>query len=75
MKDDESVAQRIADLQELEEAIFRIFIRQLRKLDRKLGMKGILIPKDLCKGIRYYSMIVSTRSILAICACIGRDHL
>jgi hypothetical protein len=64
MTDDESVAQRIADLQELEEARFLADFHQTVEKDRKkLGMTGTLSPKYLCKGIRYYSMTVDIRNI------------
>jgi hypothetical protein len=59
MTDDESVAQRIADLQELEEARFlSIFISNEKKLGRNLGMNDTLSPRGLHKGLRYSSMTV-----------------
>jgi hypothetical protein len=72
---DESIAQRIADLQELEEARFlAIFIRQLRRPDINIGMIGILSPRDSRKGIRCSSMITDIRNIQASCTCIGWVH-
>jgi hypothetical protein len=67
MTKEESVAQRPTELKELEETRFLVDFHQL-------GMIGTLIPRYSHKETRYYSTIVSTRSILASCACTSWDH-
>jgi hypothetical protein len=76
MSEDESVAQRLMELQELEETRFLAdFHQSVEKARQNLGMTDTLRPKHLCKETRSYFMTVDTRNIQASCACIGWDHL
>jgi transposase InsO family protein len=64
MLEEELVAQRLMELQELEETRFLAdFISQLRKQGKNIGMIDTLRLKYFRKETRSYSMTVSTRSI------------
>jgi hypothetical protein len=64
MTNDESVAQRIAYLQEIEEARFLGDFHQTeRRPDKNLGMIGILRPRYFHKGIRCSYMTDNIRKI------------
>jgi hypothetical protein len=73
--DDESIAQRIEDLEELEEARFLAdFHHTVEKARQKFSMTGILSPKYSRKGIRYYFTTTNIRNTQASCTCIGWVH-
>jgi hypothetical protein len=76
MSEDESVAQRLMELQELEETRFLAdFHQSVEKARQKSWHDRHIKTKVFCKETRSYFMTVDTRNIQASCACIGWDHL
>jgi hypothetical protein len=76
MSEDESVAERLMELHELEETrVLTYFHESVEKARHKYWHDRHIRQNHLCKEVRSYFMTVNMRNIQASCPCIGCDHL